>query len=366
MTIDSHLVYRNEIPHVFSVHAYFPSVVYLDNGDLLASFCLGEAFEAANLNSYISRSQDLGKTWEKEVPILKDNTESLRSNCVRLTAFDKGVVWAVLVVHDRRDHPRSGLANPENLGFVPTQTYLIKSFDYGHTWNEPELVTPPLVGPSFELCSPIIALEEGKLVWPTSTWRGWDGYCPNGMKMVGWVSGDEGNTWPDYVDVMSDTERGIIFWEGKIIELKNRTLLATAWAYDELNGKDLPNQYALSYDGGASWTKQASMSIFGQTMAIAEISEDQILSVYRRMDKPGLWASISSLEDERWVNNESFLLWAGTNNVSGNTAENMVTNFNELKFGAPCITLLPDGTVFVAFWCYENLVSNIRSIVLAF
>ena len=38
----------------------------------------------------------------------------------------------------------------------------------------------------------------------------------------------------------------------------------------------------------------------------------------------------------------------------------MAHNFNALKFGAPCITRLADGTVFVAFWCYENCISVIR------
>jgi len=37
-----------------------------------------------------------------------------------------------------------------------------------------------------------------------------------------------------------------------------------------------------------------------------------------------------------------------------------VHNFNVLRLGAPCITSLADGTIFIAFWCYEDCVSNIR------
>lgn len=40
--------------------------------------------------------------------------------------------------------------------------------------------------------------------------------------------------------------------------------------------------------------------------------------------------------------------------------ENMARNFNVLRFGAPCMVRLADGTVFVAFWCYEDCVSSIR------
>jgi hypothetical protein len=42
------------------------------------------------------------------------------------------------------------------------------------------------------------------------------------------------------------------------------------------------------------------------------------------------------------------------------TSDNMVQNFQVLRFGGPCITRLPDGAIFVAFWCYEDCVSNIR------
>jgi len=39
------LIYRNPKPHLHAIHAYFPSVVQLANGDLLCSLVLGEAFE---------------------------------------------------------------------------------------------------------------------------------------------------------------------------------------------------------------------------------------------------------------------------------------------------------------------------------
>lgn len=365
MKIETRLVYRNKIPHVFSIHAYFPSIVYLDNGDLLTSFSLGEAFEATNLNSYISRSTDSGKTWEEPKPILDPGQRTPQaSNCVRLTALDNGVVYALLVEHDRSGLFQIGFANPDNLGFVPTKTFLIRSFDYGYTWETPVMIEPPLIGPSFELCCPIVRLKNDTLIWPTSTWRGWDGYCPNGMKMVAWVSKDGGDTWPSYMEVMNGAEKGIIFWEGKIIPLDDDMLLAAAWAYDEANGRDLPNHYAISCDGGDSWTPYASTGILGQTIEITRISDGRILSVYRRVDDPGLWATISVIRDNQWINEDSFPLWGSSCISKTNKPGGMVASFNELKFGAPNITHLPDGTILLVFWCYENLVSNIRAVAL--
>ena len=51
--LDTGLLYRNPIPHVRSVHGYFPSVVSMDNGEMLATAVLGEAFEAPNLRTHV-------------------------------------------------------------------------------------------------------------------------------------------------------------------------------------------------------------------------------------------------------------------------------------------------------------------------
>jgi len=60
--LDQHVVYENPKPHVHSRHGYFPGVVQVASGELLALFVIGEAFESPNLTSYVSRSKDLGKT----------------------------------------------------------------------------------------------------------------------------------------------------------------------------------------------------------------------------------------------------------------------------------------------------------------
>ena len=95
-------------------------------------------------------------------------------------------------------------------------------------------------------------------------------------------------------------------------------------------------------------------------MAVATSPEGEILSVYRRMDKPGLWFTIARIEGDRWINEKDIPLWGAQELRLTNKSDNMVQDFNELKFGAPCITILPDKTVFIAFWCYEKMVSNIR------
>ena len=53
---------------------------------------------------------------------------------------------------------------------------------------------------------------------------------------------------------------------------------------------------------------------------------------------------------------------AAKGSAAGATAstQDMAHNFNVLRFGAPCLTHLKDGSIFPAFWCNEDCVSNIR------
>jgi hypothetical protein len=54
------LIFRNPKPHVHSIHAYFPSVVRLEDGTLLCSLVFGAAFESPNCRTHVSRSTDEG------------------------------------------------------------------------------------------------------------------------------------------------------------------------------------------------------------------------------------------------------------------------------------------------------------------
>ena len=358
--LNTGLIYRNPSPHVHSVHAYFPSVTSMDNGEMLALFVLGEAFEAPNLHTWVARSVDQGESWQVEGPIYPGTTGRLTSDSGRLTALPGGELVAFMVRCDRTDHPDEGLTNHETLGFVPTELLLLRSEDYGATWTEPQTLTPPLVGPAFELCCPITPLRDGRWILPTSTWRGWDGSCPNGMKMVTFISHDRGRTWPAYVDVMAAPEGRAIYWESKIIELSDGRLLATAWTYDESAAQDLPDHYTISDDRGATWAPPQSTGLIGQTLTPVPLDNGRVLCVYRRIDSSGLWANLSRIDGDEWINESCEPLWGAEAAGLTSSSDNMAQNFNVLRFGAPCITPLPDGTLFVAFWCYEDCVSNIR------
>ncbi|QDU49181.1 sialidase family protein [Gimesia panareensis] len=360
--LETGVLFRNSMPHVKSVHAYFPSVAVLSDGSLLGLFSLGEAFEAVNLQLHWSRSIDQGQTWHYQGQLNPATPDRLTSTFGRVTTTPDWELLANLIRYDRSAHPDEGLSNPDTLGLVPAELLLMRSGDRGKTWNEPEAVTPPLVGPAFEMCSPITVLRDGRWLWPTSTWRGWDGELPNGNRMLALVSHDQGQSWNESLDIMHSPDDHLIFWESKVLELPDGRLLAVAWCYDEAAGTDRPNHFSFSTDGGASWSTHASTGLSGQTLTPHILDDGSLLCVYRRLDEPGLWACHARLNEHgQWENQDQLPLW-GTHSSAGTTrtGENMSENFAALKFGAPHIVRLSDGQLFVSFWCYEQNVSLIR------
>ena len=359
--LDTGLIYRNPKPHLRSVHAYFPSVVVLSENEMLAALVLGSAFESVDSHVHLARSTDGGATWTLEDALYEPPSDRTTTETCRITRMPDGEIVAFGARFDRPD-PEEGLTNHETLGFVPTELVLFRSKDDGRTWTEPEVIETPLVGPSFEICCPILPLADGRWLAPTSTWKGWDGECPNGMKAIALCSYDRGKTWPEYVDVMDRYADHVIYWEQKIIELDGDRLMSVAWGFNEAAGEDIPNQYAINEDGGRYFGPPQSTGLWGQTLTPIRLPDGRILCIYRRMDKPGLWANISRVKDDQWINETDAPLWGAKASglLKKGPTENMAADFNVLKFGAPCAVLLPNGEVFVAFWCVEDCVSNIR------
>jgi len=358
---DTGLIYRNPLPHVYARNAYFPSVIQLADGDLLASYTIGQAFESADLHTELSRSRDQGATWEHEGRLYPGTTDRVTSETCRLSHGAEGEVIAYIIRHDR-SRENYGFVNPDNLGFVEVEQLLFRSTDGGRTWSEPQLIEPPLEGPAFEMTSPIVPLRSGTWILPTCTWRGFDGYCPNGMKMVAFRSEDGGKTWPTYKDVMVDPQDNDIFWESKMVELSNGKILAAAWVYNQQADKDKENHYVITKDVGidSPFTEPRSCGLQGQTLNFMEIEPGRVLTVYRRTDVPGLWANISRIDGDEWVNEAQYPLWGSGRSGLTSHSGNMAADFAVLRFGAPSLCRIGTGEIFVCFWAVEDMVSNIR------
>jgi hypothetical protein len=191
-------------------------------------------------------------------------------------------------------------------------------------------------------------------------WRGWDGYCPHGMKTVAFISHDKGVTWTDYSEMFNDENPDILYFESKVIELSDGRLLALAWTYNQKEDVDLPNRYSISKDKGKSFGKVISTGISAQTSTPLLLDENKLLVVSRRTDKSGLWAEVIQLEDEKWTILEEYPLWGERQDGLIKDGENISEKFSKLQFGAPFLTRMRNGLIYVAFWCVEDCVASIK------
>lgn len=352
-------IFKNAQPHVRSLHAYFPSVVRFADDEMVGTVRLGQAMQSHDLRTYVVRSDDGGATWAREGLIYPGETAIPCTDSARLTLTADGELVAFMI-RQHRQRRDEGLNNPETGGYVEQDLMIARSGDRGRTWRGPDVFAPPLVGPCFEICTPITVLANGTWLLSTSTWQGWDGYCPNGIRTLAFVSHDRGATWPTYVDTMVNLADEITYWESKMLQLRDGRVLVVAWAYDRKNRRDLPNQYVLSNDDGKTFSTPRSTGLLGQTMTPIELSDGRLLSAYRRMDRPGLWAVTSRLEGDVWVNEEELGLWGTASDGLVATSGNMVSNFARLQFGAPCLVDMGDGSVHVSFWAAEDCVTAAR------
>ena len=111
--LDHHVVYENPLPFNRSRHGYFPGLVKLSSGELLGLFVLGEAFEATNVTTFATRSQDQGRTWNLQGPLhRKEEAYRHNSDYLKPTLLDGGRLMALGYRFHRTD-PDQTIANPD-------------------------------------------------------------------------------------------------------------------------------------------------------------------------------------------------------------------------------------------------------------
>ena len=350
------VVYRNPKPNRRSIHAWHPTLVVLDQHELLCAFDLGDAVESIDYRTYLSWSSDSGQSWSPPVRIFPDENDRLQRHTVRLSRMCDG---ALIGVGSRRyiEHEDEDVFNRETLGLLPNDLILLRSSDNGQTWDGPTVFEHPLEGP-FEICNSVIDLGEGRWLWPTSILRRWDGTAPHGVKSVALGSRDKGRSWTDHLDVLDSHIRGVIHFESSMIQLSDGRLLAVSWAFDPKSGKSLELPYSLS-DDGMTFGAARTTGLNGETSKLLSLQDDRVLCVYRRFDKPGLWANVARIDGEDWVNLEETRLWhRAESRMFGDRSA--ADELSSLQFGFPQPHLLPDRNVMVVFWCREDCIHNIR------
>jgi hypothetical protein len=355
--LGSEVVYRNPRPYLRSLQARHPSLVVLDDGELLLGFDLGQSDESLDYATHRARSRDGGRSWQFEGPVLAPTIHPPTTNSLRLSQAGGDVVAFGNIHHRERQH--EGLVNRATLGFVSTDLVLMRSQDRGDTWTPAERVVPPLESPAWETCHHIVELRSGRWLAPTATWRGWNGEHPAGEQTVALISDDRGRSWPRYGRIFDGRSNGLIHWEVSVAQLGDGRLVAVSWVHDPRTQEDHANEFAISSDDGATFDGPESTGLHGQTCKLLQLRDGRLLCFYRRLDRPGLWANLATLDNGRWRNLADLAVWQGEG-AAVTRAENSADGLAALRFGYPSPRQFEDGQVVVVFWCVEDCQSVIR------
>jgi hypothetical protein len=353
----SGVIYRNSKPYLRAIHAWHPTLISLGGERLLATFDLGQAVESLDYATYSSYSDDGGVSWSQPTQLFSDPHPRPSTHAIRPARLRDGSLAAVGGRYFR-DDSNEGICNRENLGLVEMELFLLRSGDEGRTWSGAEPLNPPLVGPSFEVAHGIIELSCGRWLWPTSTWKGWNGHAPNGMKAVALVSYDRGKTWREHIDIFDGYSEGNIHFEQSLVLLPDERLLACAWVLDEVTGRTLDVVYSIS-DDGLSFNIPRSTGLPGETSKLVVLPDGRVACFFRNLDEPGLGVEVFALRGDEWRTEQRMTAWKGPLTAmlgEGSAADEL----GELKLGYPSPVVLPDGAVLCAFWCRVKEVNEIR------
>ena len=298
--VEGTVLYENPKPHVRSRHAYFPGLVKLPSGDLLATLMIAEAFESADGTTYLARSKDAGKSWTLEGTLYhKTALDTLTSDCMKPTVLADGSLVA-MGYRFVRDDPEQSISISETGGILPGDDIVSFSDDEGRTWSAPKVI--PRSRPElYELSGPAVALRSGDLVAVGALYRMPDGGNPSGQIGVLVRSRDRGRTWDDST-VFFRTEGGNLSpFEPRLCEMQDGRLVALVWAYDQAADRHHANHVVVSHDDGRTWSDPIDTGVMGQASSLIRLGGERLLTIHaHRGDEIGIFVRVVDFASDHW------------------------------------------------------------------
>ena len=350
-------IYENPKPVVRSLQAIFPGLTLLPSHEIIALFTIGEAFESANMRTYVSRSLDMGKTWQLQGQLYDQQELDLGyqfSDCYKPTLLKDGGLVAIGYGFERHD-PDKGIGDSETGTFPPGQNMITFSADNGRTWSIPQKID---VGSDkvLELSGPCIQLNSGKLISAGPP------FIIDKTGQEGWVieSTDNGKTWKYLGNYFTTPGGNVAPWETRICEMQPDRVVALFWAYDTLNEKHLSNHVTVSHDGGRTWSPPIDTGHMGQASGVLWLGGDKLLTIHaHRAGEVGLYVRYVDFSNDKWNVQEEAIIWGKA--AVQDTSVNIIDQFASLKFGQPSLLKVSDSEFLATHWCVENCMYKIKT-----
>jgi hypothetical protein len=326
----------------------FPQAVQLPDGDILCSYSNAGGQHATGGTSW-SRSTDGGLTWKREGELLPRGEHPTSTNFLKLSLSRDGKT--IYAYGDRTyGDPGEHFGDPRR-----HEAVFLTSTNGGRHWSAPCVI--PMPTSDLEISHGILPLASGRLLAPAAT-------IPPGRlgeQVVVSISDDGGMSWPRDAVALQDPAGRFGYFEQKIAELAPDRVIASAWTTTLDDVTDQTNSYAISTDGGLSWSEPRSIGTRGQTLTVVPLGGDRVMLLYnRRYGDQGIVMALATITDENWPIEFEALLYDAKARREGRKRSGGVAEMQDFAFGFPTAIHLQDGTWLATNWSVEDGHCGIR------
>lgn len=347
-------VYENPLPQLRARNSAFLHLCQLPGGRILAAHQMGQAFESVDGTTFLSESDDGGRTWSAPRQAFDKSGEDVPlTDCAKLTPLPDGRLLAFGYEFFRRN-PDLPIGNPQTGGLLDDQVYFSLSEDGGRTWSKHQTVPTAWNGHT-EASAPLSILQDGSWATPITGFPNWEGkpVSRNCGRLL--RSRDQGRTWNDGAVCMEFPGDAVTCYEQRMCQLEDGTLAVIGWNEDTASGKRLNNHVTISRDNGRTFSAPIDTGVHGQAASILAVGGGRVLSLHavrRDTDAPGIYACLASLSGGGWETLAFERIWAPDAPMSQNLKAAEVFSF--LKFGQPGLIRLASGEFLMYHWVCED------------
>ena len=359
--IAEHTIYESPKSQDPPLNARFSGVVQLPSGELLAIYQLTEIVDKSVAHAYVSRSSDLGKTWQFQGPLYDEKDLALDcqyNETCKPAVLQDGSLIAFGYRWYRRDMNQP-ICNPKTGGFIQGDNIVLFSKDDGRTWTLPKIVDTkcPQV---LETTVGCIQLKSGDIITSGFPFPLWDGSNPTGEVGVLLRSTDGGANWSSKERFYIDRLDGAAPFESRICEMPDGRVVSINWAYNMAENKHYANKVTVSHDDGHTWSDPIDTGHMAQASNIMWVEDDILMTIHaHRAGDIGLFVRLVDFSNDKWKMIEEQLIWGKAK--SQDTSKNIAGQFADLKFGQPSLYRLTNGEILATVWCAEDGLCKIKT-----
>jgi len=360
--LTEHTVYESPQSQQGPVHARFPGMVQLPSGELLVMYEISEEIDNSGAQMYISRSEDLGKTWQFQGPMY--DIEELEpdfgviNETLKPTLLDDGTLIAMGYRFSRRSE-QEPLVNRQTNGLQSGNNVVSFSRDDGITWSVPKCIDheyPEVI----ETSGPCLQLRSGDLLATGKPFRLWDGANPTGQVGVLFRSRDRGVSWDCserfYLDTVNETSPS----ESRSCQMPDGRVVVLVWAYNMARGTQYSNRVVVSPDEGRSFSNIIDTSLMGQASNLMALKDDLLLTIHaHRAGEVGLYVRLVDFIGDKWKVLEETVIWGKAK--AQDTSKSIAAQWKSLQFGQPSLLQLNNGQILATHWCKEDGLAIIKT-----